>query len=276
MTSYKHLFTRVLTSICLIAALLVGTITFPQWLWGLVLLVPITIAALEYSRLFGWKKRLRIGFVATILGLCFPPFLFFGQFNQIIGFIGVPMSWIAVLFWMLLVPCLIRYRVHTENYLCNALIGTLVIVPAWFAMVALQARPYALLGVLAGVWLVDISGYFVGKKFGKIKLLPSVSPGKTRAGVLGGFIAICVYGLSLSLVNNITFSVTDWGLFTIIVCGFTLICVLGDLFESHLKRNVGVKDSGSILPGHGGMLDRVDSMTALLPFSFLMIQVFVE
>ena len=270
----NHLLTRVFTSICLIAAILVGIFALPQWLWGLVLLAPIAIAAFEYSRLFGWKKWLRVGFVATVICLCLPPFMLLNQFTQVIGLIGVVVSWRAVLFWMLLVPCLIRDRVQTGNHLYNAMIGILVIVPAWFAMVALHPKPYVLLAVLVGVWLVDISGYFVGRKFGKIKLLPSVSPGKTCEGVLGGFVVICVYGLSLSLIFDNNFSITDLSLFIVIVVGFVAICVLGDLFESHLKRNAGSKDSGSILPGHGGLLDRVDSMIALLPFSFLVIQIF--
>jgi phosphatidate cytidylyltransferase len=184
-------------------------------------------------------------------------------------------SWVAVLFWMLLVPFLIRYRFRTKSYICNVLIGIVIIVPAWFTMVGLQTIPYALLGVLVGVWLVDIAGYFIGRKFGKIKLLPSVSPGKTREGVLGGLVAICAYGLGLSITFDNVFSIAHWILFGISVTAFTAIAVLGDLFESYLKRSRGVKDSGSILPGHGGMLDRVDSMTALLPFSFLVIQMFV-
>jgi phosphatidate cytidylyltransferase len=184
-------------------------------------------------------------------------------------------SWIAVLFWMLLVPFLIRYRFRTKSYIFNVVIGILIIVPAWFAMVGLQTVPYALLGVLVGVWLVDIAGYFVGRKFGKIKLLPSVSPGKTREGVVGGLVVIFVYGLGLSLIVDHVFSMAHWILFGISVIAFTAIAVLGDLFESYLKRSRGVKDSGSILPGHGGLLDRVDSMTALLPFSFLVIQMFV-
>jgi phosphatidate cytidylyltransferase len=188
---------------------------------------------------------------------------------------GALISWVAVLFWMLLVPFLIRYRFRTKSYIFNVLIGILIIVPAWFAMVGLQTVPYALLGVLVGVWLVDIAGYFVGRKFGKIKLLPSVSPGKTREGVVGGLVVIFVYGLGLSLIVDNGFSIAEWILFGITVIAFTVIAVIGDLFESYLKRIRGVKDSGSILPGHGGMLDRVDSMTALLPFSFLVIQMFV-
>ena len=276
MSKHKNLLARVLTSIFLIGALLVGMFMLPQWLWGLMLILPITMVAVEYSRLFGWDQKLRVGFLLTIVGLCLVPFLLFDQFNELVSVIGMVISWAAVLFWMLLVPFLIRYRFQTKNYICNAVIGILVIVPAWFGMVGLHTYPYALLGVLVGVWLVDIAGYFIGREFGKIKLLPSVSPGKTREGVLGGFVSVCVYGLGLSLALEHVFTMAQWILFVIIVFAFTAIAVLGDLFESFLKRSSGIKDSGSILPGHGGMLDRVDSMTALLPFSFLVIQMFVS
>ena len=275
MSNHKNLLARVFTSIFLIGSLLVGIFMLPQWLWGLTLIFPIVIVALEYSRLFDWNQKLRVGFVLTVVSLCLVPFLIFDQFNQLVRHMGAVISWVAVLFWMLLVPFLIRYRFRTKSYIFNVLIGILIIVPAWFAMVGLQTVPYALLGVLIGVWLVDIAGYFVGRTFGKTKLLPSVSPGKTREGALGGLVAICVYGLGLSLIVDSRFSIAYWILFGIIVIAFTTVAVLGDLFESYLKRSRGVKDSGSILPGHGGMLDRVDSMTALLPFSYLVIQMFV-
>jgi phosphatidate cytidylyltransferase len=235
-------------------------------------MLPTVMVAIEYSRLFDWSQKLRVGFVLTVFSLCLVPFLLF---NQLVSHMGAVISWVAVLFWMLIVPFLIRYRFRTKSYIFNVVIGILIIVPAWFAMVGLQTVPYALLGVLVGVWLVDIAGYFVGRKFGKIKLLPSVSPGKTREGVVGGLVVIFVYGLGLSLIVDHVFSIAHWILFGISVTAFTAIAVLGDLFESYLKRSRGVKDSGSILPGHGGMLDRVDSMTALLPFSFLVIQMFV-
>ena len=275
MSNHKNLLARVFTSIVLIGSLLVGIFMLPQWLWGLTLILPIVIVALEYSRLFDWNQNLRVGFVLTVVSLCLVPFLIFDQFNQLVRHMGAVISWVAVLFWMLLVPFLIRYRFRTKSYIFNVLIGMLIIVPAWFAMVDLQTTPYALFGVLVGVWLVDIAGYFVGRTFGKTKLLPSVSPGKTREGALGGLVGIFVYGLGLSLIVDSRFSIAYWILFGIIVIAFTAIAVLGDLFESHLKRSRGVKDSGSILPGHGGMLDRVDSMTALLPFSYLVIQMFV-
>jgi phosphatidate cytidylyltransferase len=275
MSNHKNLLARVFTSIFLIGSLLVGIFMLPQWLWGLTLILPVSMVALEYARLFDWNQKLRVGFVLTVVSFCFLPFLLFDQFNQLVSRMAAVISWVAVLFWMLIVPFLIRYRFRTKSYICNVVIGIVIIVPSWFTMVGLQTVPYALLGVLVGVWLVDIAGYFVGRKFGKIKLLPSVSPGKTREGVLGGLVAICAYGLGLSITFDNVFPIAHWILFGISVTAFTAIAVLGDLFESYLKRSRGVKDSGSILPGHGGLLDRVDSMTALLPFSFLVIQMFV-
>jgi phosphatidate cytidylyltransferase len=249
MSNHKNLLARFFTSIFLIGLLLVGLFMLPQWLWGLTLILPIVIVALEYSRLFDWNQKLRVGFVLTVVSLCLVPFLLFDQFNQLVSHMGAVISWVAVLFWMLLVPFLIRYRFRTKSYIFNVVIGILIIVPAWFAMVGLQTVPYALLGVLVGIWLVDIAGYFVGRKFGKIKLLPSVSPGKTREGVLGGLVVIFVYGLGLSLIFDNGFSIAYWILFGIIVIAFTAIAVLGDLFESYLKRSHGVKDSGSYLAG---------------------------
>jgi phosphatidate cytidylyltransferase len=152
--------------------------------------------------------------------------------------------------------------------------GVLVIVPVWYVLVALQLQPYGLIFVLSGVWLVDIGGYVFGKSVGKTKLLPSISPGKTIEGVLGGLFVLTVYALFLRLFYEDVFLELGWILFGVLILSFTMICVVGDLFESYLKRVSGVKDSGAILPGHGGLLDRVDSMTALLPFSFLVMQVF--
>ena len=109
MSKHKNLLARVLTSIFLIGALLVGMFMLPQWLWGLMLILPITMVAVEYSRLFGWDQKLRVGFLLTIVGLCLVPFLLFDQFNELVSVIGMVISWAAVLFWMLLVPFLIRY-----------------------------------------------------------------------------------------------------------------------------------------------------------------------
>ena len=113
------------------------------------------------------------------------------------------------------------------------------------------------------IWVADIAAYFVGKRFGKNKLAPKLSPGKSREGVLGALLASVV--MAIIGLQMFTFS-KQASLYFIGLCVLTaLISVVGDLYESLLKRNAGVKDSGTILPGHGGVLDRVDSITAAAP-----------
>jgi phosphatidate cytidylyltransferase len=274
MTQYAGLISRVVTSVILISVLVLAIFSFPQWLWGLLLLIPLAMTACEYSRLFGWSRQRVVIFVLLCVAICSLPFLLFARFGAVLNAVATLMCWLAVLFWMFLVPFLIRYRLSTRSYVPNVLMGVLLIVPVWYVLVALQLQPYGLFFVLSGVWLVDIGGYVFGKSLGKTKLLPSISPGKTIEGVLGGLFVLAVYALLLRLFYEDVFLELGWILFVMLILSFTMICVVGDLFESYLKRVSGVKDSGAILPGHGGLLDRVDSMTALLPFSFLVMQIF--
>ncbi len=274
MRQYADFISRVVTSVILISVLVLAIFSFPQWLWGLLLLIPLAMTACEYSRLFGWGRQRTVIFILLCVAICALPFLFFARFGGVSNAVATLMCWFAVLFWMFLVPFLIRYRLSTRSYVPNVLMGVLVIVPVWYVLVALQLQPYGLIFVLSGVWLVDIGGYVFGKSVGKTKLLPSISPGKTIEGVLGGLFVLTVYALFLRLFYEDVFLELGWILFGVLILSFTMICVVGDLFESYLKRVSGVKDSGAILPGHGGLLDRVDSMTALLPFSFLVMQVF--
>jgi len=130
----------------------------------------------------------------------------------------------------------------------------------WLALNGLQnISPWLLLGVLAIVWLADIAAYFSGKRFGRHKLAPEISPGKTWEGVAGAVLAATIYGLVLCYYMHYS----RWlivGLWLIVV-----LSVMGDLFESLLKRQAGVKDSSHLLPGHGGVLDRIDGLIPTLP-----------
>ena len=149
-----------------------------------------------------------------------------------------------------------------------ALAGVIVLVPPMLAFIALRIfyDPLALLSVCALVWVADIAAYFSGRAFGGKKLAPSISPGKTWAGAIGGVIGVLVYS------NVILFAVAPgeihWKEVLLLQPVFIVLAVwsiIGDLFESLLKRQAGVKDSSSLLPGHGGILDRVDSLTSTLP-----------
>jgi phosphatidate cytidylyltransferase len=145
-------------------------------------------------------------------------------------------------------------------------------------LVQIQARsPALLLALMAVVWIADTAAYFAGRAFGKRKLAPAISPGKTWEGVYGALAATGVYGLALVYlvpaigaprVGSIT-AVLGW---VVLLLALTSVSIVGDLFESLLKRQRGVKDSGRALPGHGGVLDRVDALLAAMPAAALVVQ----
>jgi phosphatidate cytidylyltransferase len=146
----------------------------------------------------------------------------------------------------------------------------MLIVPLWLALIcAKEADPWLLLALLATIWIADSAAYFAGKNFGKHKLAPSISPGKTWEGVAGALIAVTLFGAILYF----AFDVKSLAIFPMlwIITGFG---VIGDLFESLMKRQANIKDSGDLLPGHGGILDRIDGIIPSLPIAILLIYAF--
>ncbi|GAA0557284.1 MULTISPECIES: phosphatidate cytidylyltransferase [Rheinheimera] len=162
----------------------------------------------------------------------------------------------------------------------KALMGWLTLVPAWVAVLFIRSTDYAasnftgawlIFCLLALVWAADIGGYIVGKPFGKHKLLPKVSPGKTVEGMLGGLALVAI-------VVTIVAWLQDWpaqtGIWYVSALLLTVLSVFGDLTESMFKRVAGKKDSGAFLPGHGGILDRIDSLTATAPLFAIIVALY--
>ncbi len=171
---------------------------------------------------------------------------------------------VAAGFWGVLVPCWLRAKWRLPDGLPGVLTGFVVLFPAWLALVQLRIPgPGALLAVLAVVWMADIAAYFSGRAFGKRKLAPSISPGKTWEGAIGAAVGVVLYGIALRLA--FAFAPVGLPLWVLCLLGVTAVSVAGDLFESMLKRQAGIKDSSNVLPGHGGVLDRIDSLTSTLP-----------
>lgn len=146
-------------------------------------------------------------------------------------------------------------------------VGLLVLLPPWIAMVRLHdygdLGPRLVMALLMLIWIADSAAFFSGSRWGRCKLAPALSPGKTWAGLYGALIGAFLWGLVLVLLLRLSFGKAA---LLVALCGAAaLLSIVGDLFESLLKRRRGLKDTGSILPGHGGVLDRIDSMTAAAP-----------
>lgn len=251
---------RVLTSIILIPFVIWAIFALSQPAFTVVTGFIILLAAWEWAALFGWTKiYLRLIYVTTILlaliaSLLLPPWV-----SVAIAVIW----WFIAIIWMVYVERTAKIPVIPKFIV--ALAGFFVLVPCWQALVVLHLNMKWLLTLLIIVWIADTSAYFGGRWLGHHKLAPTISPKKTLEGVYTALIvgAIVILGGQWLLFNSILpTQITSWlGL----VLLTTIASVIGDLFESLLKRQQGLKDSGRLLPGHGGILDRIDSLTAAAP-----------
>ena len=162
--------------------------------------------------------------------------------------------WFIALVWIFFYPTPITKAV---SWVC----GALVMLPAWLALDALYLHsPELLVFALMIVWVADIGAYFVGRGFGRVKLAPKISPGKTWEGVLGGLCAVLILAaMGATILQIEMFVLVPFCL------AVGMLSVVGDLTVSMFKRSAGVKDSGTLFPGHGGLLDRIDSVTAAAP-----------
>lgn len=258
--------TRLFTAFFLLAVFLAALFGLPDFYWALLMLAVIVVGAWEWARLTNFPVRYQYIFagVTLVVGIALLPDLWQGAMPAVQRHVLFWAMLAAAPFWLGMVPAwlLAHYKVRHKSLL--AIAGAVVLLPAWLALVYLRkVSPWLVLGVVMVVWIADSAAYFAGKAFGRHKLAPEISPGKTWEGVAGAAVAVTLYGLALSLM----FDISLW-----LVVGLLLLMVLsiiGDLFESLLKRQAGLKDSGGILPGHGGILDRVDGLTSTLPLAAL-------
>ncbi len=176
---------------------------------------------------------------------------------------------VALVVWLALAPLWLYKRWKLENRLLAGLVGLALLVPAWFGFVGLRPTAdiaWQLLAIMALVWLADTAAYFSGKAFGKHKLAPSISPGKSWEGVAGAMVGVTAYIVYLAGSGVFSFKAPLAG-WLVVGWVLTAVSIVGDLLESWMKRAAGVKDSSSLLPGHGGVLDRIDSLIAVLAVS---------
>ncbi len=253
---------RIITGVIL-APLVVAGFALLDSLWFAVMVgFIVTLGAWEWARLVGVQSqggRVSYALVVVLLlvGLyqvALPPYV-----------VLVP----ALAWWVLATSMILRYpngRAGLSGALVGQLFGLLVLLPAWYGLVWLKAQEAGLWLILAAVvmvWAADIGAYFAGKNFGRNKLLPRVSPGKTREGLLGGVLLAELLAVVTMLYVGWTASAILLGMALTLVV--VLFSVVGDLTESLFKREQGLKDSSNLLPGHGGVMDRIDSLTAAIP-----------
>ena len=243
---------RVGTAAVLLAILLAALFLLPRAGVAALMALIIGIGGFEWARLCGagpvWARIYAAGIIAA-LGLLFA-----------IDFYG-PAFFLASAFWIVAVPAWLWLGVKPQHSGALLFAGFVVLVPAALAMVMLP--PGEALLVLAVVWIADTAAYFAGRRWGRRKLAPSISPGKTWEGAAGGLIGVAAYAMILSILLG--GGAAGMAVFLGAAAVLAMVSITGDLFESAVKRQAGVKDSGTILPGHGGMLDRIDSAAATLP-----------
>ncbi|MEX3526133.1 MAG: phosphatidate cytidylyltransferase [Burkholderia sp.] len=269
--------TRVITAVVLLAILLPVTLFAPLAAFGALIALVLVFAARE------WARLLKLGAAGSVIYALVAALALGASMRLDVGFApSRPLVEAAGIFWLLAGPFAL-WRKPTlasgawKPFLLAA--GLLVFAACWHAVVAARAAgiPFVL-SMLLVVWLADIGAYFAGKAFGRHKLAPSVSPGKTWEGAAGGWLAVMsVAGLAIGLhaFEPTLFSALAQrfgapGAFAALSL-LVAYNVIGDLFESLLKRQAGVKDSSGLLPGHGGVLDRVDALLPVLPLAVLLL-----
>jgi len=231
------------------------------------------VAAWEWGTLTALAAITRTLYTALVVGLFVLPEVLGDSWAR--GLYAP--AWVyyaAASFWTILVPVWIWRQPRLGSRALMLAAGATALVPAAAALVDLRGvHPSLLLGVLGTVWISDTAAYFIGRRFGKLKLAPSISPGKTWEGVAGALAAVGLYALAWAYLGSVLDFVEPakvapaWIL--PVLLGLAVAGIIGDLFESLIKRQAGVKDSGTLLPGHGGILDRIDAPVAMLPLAVL-------
>ena len=259
---------RILTAIALLAVLVPVVFAGPVWMWGVVSLLLLVVAFSEWSRLVERAAPSLTQLAALLVsGLAFIAVLPEGGLAQPLL---VAVCFPVLVFWLIEIPRRLRSHQATggRRALAFWMLGS-----CWIALYQLRGEgAVVLVAAMAIVWIADVAAYFAGRAFGRHKLAPFISPGKTWEGAIAGMLCVGAIGVvsaswaSLSgALPAVLVSRMGSGLAAAVLVLLVGLSILGDLFESLLKRQAGVKDSGRLLPGHGGALDRIDALIPTMP-----------
>ena len=273
---------RIITALILAPSVISAIFYLPINYFAVMLMAVIAIGAWEWSRFMGLVSvPQRLIYVATTSTLLACLWLFLPVDSAWLVTSGIrseitSILWLGVLWWFAAALLMFFYprtsSFWAENTFLIAIFGWLTLVPTWVAFMILRVNSYSvdefqgaqlLMYLFMLVWSADIGAYFAGKALGKHKLMPNVSPGKTIEGLIGGIVVAAV--LTVVVGYSLQWNNEEYITALFVTLLITTVSVLGDLTESMFKRQAGVKDSGRILPGHGGVMDRIDSLTATAP-----------
>jgi len=266
---------RVITAVVLLA-LLVGALAWSTIAFELLATAIVAAALGEWMQLVGWPRGPAVAGAAVFGAVLFVVALAMPHWVEVAL---LPLSLLATIVWAALAVLLVQPDAMSVRMPrgVSTVLAVLMMSAAWFAMAHfLREGVVALLSVLVIVWVADTAAYFAGRAFGKRKLAPHISPGKTWAGVVGAVVAVVGVAVIARVVAPDAGLLSNRLLATLGVVGavllgaVVLLSIVGDLFESLLKRQAGVKDSSRLLPGHGGFYDRVDALLPTLPLAALL------
>ena len=279
---------RVITALILAPLALMAVFYLPLAGFAVFISAAFLLGAWEWSGFCGLpnsaSRAVYVGLTGAILAVLY-------------WFLPVQISWpvetnlllsslvlAGVAWWLLAIVLVLSYprskKLWANHDWVKALMGWLTLIPAWAAVLFIRSTDYAassftgawlIFALLGLVWAADIGGYIVGKPFGKHKLLPNVSPGKTVEGMLGGLALVAILVTAVAAAKDWPAQTPVWYVAALLL---TVLSVFGDLTESMFKRAAGKKDSGAFLPGHGGILDRIDSLTATAPLFAIFVALF--
>ncbi|BCE03310.1 phosphatidate cytidylyltransferase [Marinicellulosiphila megalodicopiae] len=272
---------RVLTAMVLAPLMIVGIFFLSPMYFPYFIMLIAALASWEWAKLSGFKSSfVRVGYAIAIV--------LFGYMTLRYGDDDASRTWtlrLAIIWWVLALICVLcfpKFKLFWRAKSARLIIGVFAIIPMWIGLVMLKNMgddaEYYLVWLMFLVWGADSGAYFAGRHFGKTKLAEKVSPKKTWEGVYGGMLTAMIFSViaAFCLFDQSNYSVMDWGLLFVMSAVIVLFSVVGDLFESLLKRHENIKDSSQLLPGHGGVMDRVDSLLAAVPFFVLFIPMFVK
>lgn len=257
---------RVLTALVLAPVAITGVLWLPSTWFALCFGAVLCYAIWEWTRVIGFRGRRLRALAVLVNGSIMAGLLLLDPVQWLL-----PIAWVGVAWWVLAIFWLRAFDFGSEptrlNREIKTLVGSVMVVPAWVAAWMIHREPVAgpwwTLFVLVLIWVADVSAYFAGRSFGQHKLAPRISPGKTREGVYGALFGTVLFTAGAGWVIEPV--PVGHGLLILLATVTVLFSIVGDLFESLIKRQSNLKDSGSLLPGHGGMLDRIDSVLSALP-----------